>query len=130
MRKKQPFLKAKALRDPQVVLPAPIGRSSINAQGNRRRAARKSRTEKPESADERTNFGKPRDGPKARQTVTGVAQQRTWTAKTPPSGAKSLVRNRASGRKEMLISFATRAKTPARPLPTGRAQQVLLVSVP
>ena len=95
----------------QIVLPAKSDRNNIRNQGNMRRAARKKRTEMPEFADEHTNFGRPREGPKARQIVTGVEQRRTWTVKTRPSSAKaSPARNRALSRKETLISSATRAR--------------------
>jgi len=74
------------------------------------------------SADERTNSGKPREGPKIRQTVTGAAQRTTSTGKTPPFSAKaSPARNRASGRRGTLISSVIRASGAIPPRSTMSA---------
>lgn len=94
----------------QTAPPAQTGRSSISAHGNKRRAARKSRTEMPEFADGRMRCGRLKVDPKVRQIVTGAAQQKTSTAKTQPSSAKALRgRNRASDQRETLISSVIRA---------------------
>ena len=79
-------------------------------QGTRNQAARKSRTEMPESTDGRMRCGRLKADPKVRQTITGAAPQRISNVKTPPSSAKGpLARNRAAGRKRMLISSVIRA---------------------
>jgi hypothetical protein len=74
----------------------------------------------PESADEHTNFGKPREGPKTRQTATGAAQLKTSTGKTPPFSAKaSPAKNRASGRRGTPISPVIKASTSRHDGATG-----------